>query len=76
MSSAGKRSGSPAVDAFVVMAYDVSDFFVALDVSQDAFTDNWMSLHLTTLVEREWTSFLEQSRRETDFPMSWTSPAR
>ena len=48
------------------MAYNVSDLFVALDVSQDSFTDYWMSLHLTTLVGCEWTHLFEQSRRKPD----------
>src|SRR4029079_6076581 len=33
-----------------------------------AFTDNWMGLHLTTLVERERTYLLEKPRREANLP--------
>jgi hypothetical protein len=49
-----------------MVADDLGDFLVVLDLREDSLADRGMLLHLSTLVEREGASFFEEARRQSD----------
>ena len=50
----------------MMMPNNCGDFGVILDLREDALSDDWVLLHLTSLFERQRTGLFEKPRRKTD----------
>jgi hypothetical protein len=56
------------VDSFMVVANDLRDFAIPIDLLEDPLANNWVCLHLSALVECERTRLLEKTRLKTYLP--------
>ena len=59
----------------MVVANDLRDFGVILDVSEDSFSDRRVLLHHAALFERECTGLFEQASGKSDLPDVVNQPA-
>ena len=65
-----------AVDALVVMANDLRDLRVVVNVREDPLSDNGVLLHLAPLFERQGAGLLEQTGRKPDLADVVDEPAQ
>src|SRR5215208_3755343 len=54
------------VDPFVVVPHNASDLLVVSNLREDSLANNRMLLHEAPFVRRQWTRFLQESRRKSN----------